>query len=102
MAMHPDVSDLVADIHVRLIVLLGRNLVGLYVFGSVASQAYDPGVSDVDLLVVTAQLLTAAEYELLRVMHEELPAEREQWKDRIEVEYVSRGPSGHLGNGRVT
>jgi len=89
-AVHPEVSDLVADIHARVLRLIGQNLVGLYVFGSVASEAYDPGVSDVDLLVVTAQPLVGAEYARLRGMHVELAAGRKQWKDRIEVEYVSR------------
>jgi predicted nucleotidyltransferase len=89
-AVHPEVSDLVADLHARVMLRLGRNLVGLYVFGSVASEAYDPGVSDVDLLVVTAQPLVAAEYAGLRLMHVELAAGRKQWKDRVDVAYLSR------------
>lgn len=89
-AVHPEVSDLVADIHARVILLMSQNLVGLYVFGSVASEGYDPGVSDVDLLVVTAQPLVAAEYARLRRMHVELAAGRKQWKDRVEVAYLSR------------
>ena len=88
--MHPEVSDLIADLHARLSSLMNDNLVGLYIFGSVASAAYDPGVSDVDLLVVTGQALAAAEYARLREMHVELAADREQWTDRVEVEYLSR------------
>ena len=89
-AAHSDVSDLLADIHARLTRLLGENLVGSYVFGSVASDGYDPGVSDVDLLVVTARPLVAADYARLQQMHDALVAWREQWKDRIEVAYLSR------------
>jgi predicted nucleotidyltransferase len=89
-AAHPDVSDLLADIQARLIRLLSENLVGIYVFGSVAWDGYDPGVSDVDLLVVTARPLVAADYARLQQMHTALPAGREQWKDRIEVAYLSR------------
>jgi predicted nucleotidyltransferase len=86
---HPEAVDLLADIHARLIRLLGGNLVGIYVFGSVASDGYDPGVSDLDLLVVTARPLVAANYARLQQMHTAL-AGREQWKDRIEVAYLSR------------
>ena len=89
-AAHPDVSDLLADIHARLIRLLSENLVGIYVFGSVAWDDYDPGVSDADLLVVTARQLVAADYAQLQQMHAALAAGREQWKDRIEVAYLSR------------
>ena len=89
-AAHPDVSDLLADIHGRLIRLLTENLVGIYVFGSIAWDDYDPGVSDADLLVVTARQLVAADYARLQQMHAALAAGREQWKDRIEVAYLSR------------
>jgi len=89
-AAHADVSDLLADIHARLIRLLAENLLGIYVFGSVARDDYDPGVSDADLLVVTARQLVAAEYARLQQMHAALAAGREQWKDRIEVAYLSR------------
>jgi predicted nucleotidyltransferase len=89
-AVHPEVSDLLADLQAGLVRLLGENLVGSYVFGSVAAGGYDPGVSDVDLLVVTARQLVAADYARLRQMHTALAAEREQWKDRIEVAYLSR------------
>jgi predicted nucleotidyltransferase len=89
-AVHPEVSALVADIHARVGLLMSQNLVGLYVFGSVASDAYDPGVSDVDILVVSAQPLVAEDYARLGRMHVELAAGRKQWEDRIEVEYVSR------------
>ena len=100
-AAHAEVSDLLADIQARLIRLLSENLVGIYVFGSVASDSYDPGVSDVDLLVVTARQLVAADYARLRHMHAALAAGREQWKDRIEVAYLSRRPFGHSRSERA-
>jgi predicted nucleotidyltransferase len=87
---HSDVSDLLADIQARLTRLLSGNLVGIYVFGSVASDGYDPGVSDVDLLVVTARPLAAADYVRLQQMHDAVAAGRDQWKDRIEVAYLPR------------
>ena len=87
---HAEVSDLLADLQARIIRLLGDNFVGSYVFGSAASDGYDPGVSDVDLLVVTTRPPVAADYARLRQMHTALAAGREEWKDRIEVAYLSR------------
>ena len=89
-AAHSEVNDLLADVHARLTVLLSENLVGIYVFGSVASDGYDPGVSDVDLLVATERQLVAADYAQLQQMHTALAAGCEQWKDRIEVAYLSQ------------
>ena len=87
---HLEVDRLVADIHDRLVRLLSGNLVGVYIFGSVASGAYQPGVSDVDLLVVTAGQPRMSEYEQLQSMHTALAAEHLQWANRIEVAYLSR------------
>jgi len=87
---HREVNSLVADVHNRLVRLLSGNLVGVYVFGSVASGAYQPGVSDVDLLAVSAHPLAAAEYAQLELMHTALAAEHQQWANRVEVAYLSR------------
>ncbi len=89
MPPHLDVDSLVSDLRQQLSSILGDNLVGIYIFGSVASFSYDPGVSDVDLLVVTADPLGEADYAELNLLHARL-AENELWADRIEVAYLPR------------
>lgn len=85
-----EVNDLVANIQTRLRELLGETLVGIYIFGSLASESFDPGVSDVDLLVVTATALVEADYAKLQQMHAVLVSRFKQWDNRIEVAYLSR------------
>jgi predicted nucleotidyltransferase len=85
-----EVNHLVAEIQTSLRELLGETLVGIYIFGSLASESFDPGVSDVDLLVVTSTHLIEADYAKLQQMHAVLVSKFKQWDDRIEVAYLSR------------
>jgi predicted nucleotidyltransferase len=67
------------------------DLLGLYLFGSLAGGGFYPGKSDLDLMaVVTAGVEEGQQLEELRVMHEAFIAERPAWVERIEVAYVDR------------
>jgi predicted nucleotidyltransferase len=69
----------------------GSDLLGLYLFGSLAGGGFYPGKSDLDVLaVVTAEVEEGQQLEGLRVMHEAFVAERPAWVERIEVVYVDR------------
>lgn len=85
-----EVDDVVSDIASRLLEVLRQELVGVYLFGSAASGAFTAGVSDVDLLAVIAEPPTDELLARLQRMHDELGTSRPDWKDRIEVAYLSR------------
>ncbi|GGL85296.1 aminoglycoside adenylyltransferase domain-containing protein [Nakamurella endophytica] len=87
---HPDVDELVGALHRGLRTVLGDRLLSLSVFGSVAAGAYDPGISDVDLLAVLDDPPTPDELYRLAALHAELVAGRPAWQDRVEVLYVPR------------
>ncbi len=61
--MHtPDeVTSLLAKLPDALTHLLGTNLVGLYVYGSVLETTFDPARSDVDCIAVTERAMTDVE-----------------------------------------
>ena len=65
-------------------------LLGFYLYGSLATGDFTPGVSDVDLLAVTDGPITPEIITRLRSMHAEIEAQFPQWHDRIEVIYVPR------------
>ena len=65
-------------------------LLGLYLYGSLATGDFTPGVSDVDLLAVTDGPVTKEVIARLRIMHAEIEARFPHWRDRIEVIYVPR------------
>ncbi len=72
----------------RVLALLGDEVVGIYLFGSLATGDFDPGVSDVDLLVVTAADLTTETFSALQHLHEGLVDADPGFRDRIEVIYL--------------
>lgn len=69
--------------------VLGRKLVGLYLYGSAATGDFDGGTSDVDLLAAIASELDDDEFQALRRMHDAAARENPAWDDRIEVLYYS-------------
>ncbi len=68
---------------------LGVNLVGSYVFGSVVSGDFDPGISDVDTVAVVRSDLTTAQLAMLERLHRDIVEEMPEWEDRVEVVYLS-------------
>ena len=53
-----EISQLLSDIVTHCTGLLGENLVGIYLHGSLAMGSFNPDSSDVDFLVVTKTPLT--------------------------------------------
>ena len=80
----PILEPLVTDIRGRL----GEDLVGLYLYGSAVTGGFDPGVSDVDLMAVTAREVENLDMAGLEAMHRDLLRHHPDWKDRIDVTYI--------------
>jgi predicted nucleotidyltransferase len=100
-----DAREALAQLELVLDRQLGSDLVGLYLFGSLATGAFYPGKSDLDLIaVVETQVEEGDQLEALRGMHDVFVTERPEWVERIEVSYVDREvlqtfggqPSGRL------
>src|SRR5215467_9243954 len=65
----PEIAKLLSDIVSECTDLLGDNLVGIYLHGSLAMGSFNPDLSDVDFLVVTNTILTPEQRrELARAM----------------------------------
>jgi predicted nucleotidyltransferase len=46
--------------------LLGANLVGIYLYGSLTQRAFDPKRSDIDMIVVTRRDLSRRQFQDVR------------------------------------
>lgn len=69
-APYPDVNAFLAQVLAGARDVLGEKLVGMYLYGSLASGDFDPASSDVDFVAVTAEPLGEGEvYALLRALH---------------------------------
>jgi predicted nucleotidyltransferase len=69
--------------------ILGDNLVGLYLYGSLVTGDFDENVSDVDMLAAMKADVTSEEAEKLKEMHIRLAEGMPEWNDRVEVQYLS-------------
>ena len=88
--INPQVRPLIDDILSQMQGILGENLVGLYLFGSLVTGDFDPETSDIDLLAVTATDIDEAEFTALQMMHADLALKYPTWEGRIEIAYASR------------
>jgi len=67
---------------------LAGELVGLYLYGSVVSGGFDPGVSDIDLVAVTTRDAALLDLDALDRVHRAFVSDHPAWEDRIEVLYI--------------
>jgi len=72
--------------------VLGDQLLGLYLYGSLSSGDFDPASSDVDFLAVTHEAITEDDptFERLRQMHERINASGLPFANHLEGSYISQ------------
>ena len=83
------VSALLEEIVGRLPLILGRNLVGVYLYGSLTQRAFDPARSDVDCIVVTRRDMTDAQFRRVEAWLVRA-AESNPWAKRLQVSFLIR------------
>jgi aminoglycoside adenylyltransferase-like protein/nucleotidyltransferase-like protein len=85
---YPEVSGLLTRLVSGQKQALGVDLVGSYLFGSVVTGEFDPGISDVDMVAVLRSDLIATQLAALEGLHRDIIEEMPQWEDRVEVVYL--------------
>jgi len=81
----------VADaLAISLQAVLGPDLVGVYLSGSAAIGGFEPGISDLDLVVVTERSADRIDLAGLDLMHRAFVGRHPEWADRIEAVYIGR------------
>jgi predicted nucleotidyltransferase len=84
-----EAAPLLEEVPTLLQRALGPGLLGLYLYGSLATGDFDEGVSDIDLLAVTAKPIDPGQFERLALAHAAIVYSHPAWDDRIELAYVS-------------
>ena len=80
-------SSLLQSLTVQLPVLLGRNLVGVYLYGSVTHHSFNPKRSDVDCLVVTRRDLSDAQFRRLGGWLAQMEKSN-PWTSRLQISFL--------------
>jgi len=68
--------------------ILGNQLVGMYLYGSLALGDFDQHKSDIDFVVVTAEELSDELLEALCAMHRRLATSGSKWANELEGSYI--------------
>ena len=83
------VSRLLDDLREHLPIVLGRNLVGIYLYGSLTQRAFKPKTSDVDCIVVTRRDLSDTQFKKLRTWLARA-AKSNPWVARLQMSILIR------------
>jgi hypothetical protein len=82
---------------------LGRNLTGVYVHGSLATGAFNPRTSDIDVLVTTRTLTDGPANERLHEVHRAMHGwGDDRWADRLEAIFIPAKVLGASGIPQVS
>jgi hypothetical protein len=82
---------------------LGRNLTGVYVHGSVATGAFNPRTSDIDVVATTRTLTDGPSNERIHEVHGAMHGwGSDRWADRLEVMFMPARALGMAGVPRIS
>jgi predicted nucleotidyltransferase len=86
---YPDVNEILDRLHTDVKGILGNQLTGMYLFGSLANGGFDEH-SDIDILFVTETNLSDEMISDLYERHEGISALDSPWAIQLEVSYIPR------------
>ncbi len=87
---YPDVNKVLNLLLVKAKAILGGQMTGLYLYGSLASGDFDLHSSDIDFAFVTESVLPPETVAALEAMHREIWAGGLKWAAKLEGAYVPK------------
>jgi predicted nucleotidyltransferase len=87
---YPDVNKILNLLLTSLRGILENQLVGMYLYGSLASGDFNPITSDIDFLVVTTSTLSDKAIGELRSMHQRIGKSGLKWASKLEGSYIPK------------
>ena len=85
---YKDVNTLLLFMLTKIQVILGDQLVGFYLYGSLSLGDFDPASSDIDFLVATTEDVSEEIFERLRDMHGVIASSNLPYANYIEGSYI--------------
>lgn len=83
-----DVNEILFEISNNIKNILGENLIGLYLFGSLTYGDFNPDSSDIDLVTIINKSLNHHELGLVKQLHKQVEGHYQKWSDRLECSYT--------------
>lgn len=85
---YSDVNAVVHELLTSLQAILGAQLQGMYLVGSLALGDFHPQASDLDILMVTGGTLSVETFASLRDLHQRFDHSASVWAARLDVVYI--------------
>ncbi len=86
---YPDVNAILQDLLTSIQAVLGSHVIGMYLDGSLTSDAFDEA-SDIDFIVVTDEEISGDLFLALQAMHDHLATVDSRWAIQLEGSYISQ------------
>jgi predicted nucleotidyltransferase len=87
---YPEINKVLDLLLSSAISVLGNQLVGMYLYGSLSSGDFNPETSDIDFLVVTTSSLSNKAIADLETMHHRIWKSGLKWASRLEGSYIPK------------
>ena len=85
---YPEVNAILSRLLDGIRAVLGTDLIGLYLYGSLAGGDFDPRSSDIDFAAATAAALSSAQVSGLERVHRDLWQDGGKWAAKLEGCYI--------------
>lgn len=85
---YPDVNAMLHTLLTNAQTVLGDNLLGMYLDGSLALGDFDSQSSDIDFVVVTSDELATETLAALTALHDQIAASSSAWSKNLEGSYL--------------
>ncbi len=87
---YPEINHILDLLLSNATKVLGNQLVGMYLYGSLSSGDFNPESSDIDFLVVTTSTLSDKAIAELRSMHHRIWKSGLRWASKLEGSYIPK------------
>ena len=86
---YPEVNEILDHLLIHIREILQDQLIGMYLFGSLANGDFDQ-YSDIDILFVTEQAISKEVFQELFKIHESISTVDSPWAIQLEVSYIPK------------
>src|SRR4051812_1595326 len=88
---YSDINEILLSVSDNIKNILGQNLIGLYLFGSLSYSDFNPDSSDIDIVAILNKPLAQQELQLIKRFHQRIKDKYPKWADRLECSYTPLG-----------
>lgn len=85
---YPDVNEIIAFFVRGVIPVLEKNVLGIYLTGSLSSGAFNYHSSDIDIIVIVHRPVSRCELDSIGRLHRDMEGRFEKWARRLECSYT--------------